>query len=54
MAIAAFVPIFCESVGATSIIPDNYEVLVQSLLAIFVLAGIINNPTTDNRWLKDE
>ena len=54
MAIFAFVPIFCESTGMTNIIPSNYEVLIQSVLAILVLAGIINNPTTENRWLKDE
>lgn len=54
IAIFAFVPIFAESIGITSIIPQNYESLICSILAILVLAGIINNPTTTNRWLGDD
>lgn len=54
MAIAAFVPILCDSMDIVNFIPDNYDLLVQSILAIFVLAGIINNPNTESKWLKDD
>ena len=53
-AIFAFAPILLDSFGATNFIPHNYEVLVHSILAILVIAGIINNPTTNNRFLKDD
>lgn len=52
-AIFAFIPIVCESFGV-NIIPANYELLIQGLLSILVLAGIINNPTTKNHFYLDD
>lgn len=53
-AIFAFIPIMCESMGILNVIPNNYEVLIQGFLAILVLAGIINNPNTENRLYGDD
>ncbi|MGL5458087.1 MAG: hypothetical protein ACRDBY_00570 [Cetobacterium sp.] len=52
-AIFAFIPILCEGFGV-SIIPHNYSDIVQCLLAILVLAGIINNPQTKNKFFLDD
>lgn len=53
LSIAAFIPIFLKSIGL-DIIPDNYNELVTSFLGILVLAGIINNPQTENKGYSDD
>ncbi|KZL88806.1 holin [Clostridium magnum] len=53
LSIAAFIPIFLKGIGL-DIIPDNYNELVTSFLGILVLAGIINNPQTENKGYSDD
>jgi uncharacterized membrane protein len=35
-------------------LPGNYDKLVVGLLGILVLAGIVNNPTTENKGFGDD
>ena len=53
VAVIAFVPIFLKGIGI-DILPGNYTDIATGLLGIFVLLGIINNPTTDNTGFKDD
>lgn len=51
--ILAFIPIFLKSFGI-DIVPENYAQVVEGILGILVLAGIINNPATENKGYKDD
>ncbi|KEH99979.1 holin [Clostridium botulinum] len=53
----AFIPIFLEGIKVYNIniiLPNNYEMIVKALLGLLVLAGILNNPTTDNKGFSDD
>ena len=55
-AIAALIPIIVQSLGVYDInilLPDNYEQLVAAILNVFVLAGIISNPSI-GKGFKDK
>lgn len=52
VAIAAFIPLVLSAFGI-NIIP-NYQNIVNALLSILVMAGILNNPTTTNKWFGDD
>lgn len=45
----ALIPLFLQTFGDTSILPANYEDIVNLLLSLIVALGIANNPTT-GRW----
>lgn len=53
VAVAAFIPMLLEGYGL-NILPNNYSDLTQTLLAILVLAGILNDPTTNNKYFLDD
>lgn len=36
------------------ILPDNYQEVINAVLAILVMLGIISNPTTDNKGFIDD
>ncbi|SHH76113.1 Uncharacterized membrane protein [Caloranaerobacter azorensis DSM 13643] len=52
-AIFAFIPMLLEAFGL-DVLPTNYEELWKALLSILVIAGIINNPTTENKGFADD
>lgn len=57
LAIASLVPLLADALKVYDIsivLPGNYEKLVTAILGILVLAGILNSPTTKNRWYKDD
>lgn len=53
VAVIAFIPIFLQSFGF-NILPVNYSEVATSLLGIFVLLGIVNNPSTENKGIADD
>lgn len=56
-AILAFIPVITDALGFYNInlpLPGNYDKLVTGLLGILVLAGIVNNPTTENKGFGDD
>ncbi|WP_138203271.1 holin [Haloimpatiens lingqiaonensis] len=54
LSIFAFVPLLLESFGL-KVLPKNYSEIVNSFLGILVIAGILNNPITQNKgYLDDE
>lgn len=52
VSIAAFIPLLLSSFGI-QIFP-NYQEVVSALLATLVTAGILSNPTTENKWFIDD
>lgn len=55
VSIFAMIPLAAYTFGFDmDFIPKNYEELVVAILNVLVLAGVINNPTTDNKWLSDD
>lgn len=53
----ALVPLIAEALGTYNInviLPGNYDVLVKAVLGVLVLAGILSNPTTENRGYLDD
>lgn len=57
VAVLAYIPLISDALGFYHInfqLPGNYDKLVVGLLGILVLAGIINNPTTENKGFGDD
>ena len=57
VAIFAFIPLLVDALGTYDIgivLPGNYGKLVQAFLGILVLAGILNNLTTENNGFLDD
>jgi uncharacterized membrane protein len=56
-AVLAFIPLLLDGLkiyNLSIVLPSNYEVLVKALLGIFVLSGIISDPTTTNKGYLDD
>jgi uncharacterized membrane protein len=57
VAIFALVALLPDALGTYDInliLPGNYGKLVEMILYILVLAGVINDPTTERKdWLDD-
>ena len=56
-AVLAYLPILSDALGFYNVnipLPGNYDKLVVGLLGIFVLAGIVSNPTTENKGFGDD
>ncbi len=54
VSIAALVPLMLSAFGINLIDEQKYAQLVNCVLTILVTLGIVNNPSTDNRWYKDD
>lgn len=53
VAIFALIPMLVQAFGF-SFLPDNYDEIINSILGILVLAGILNNPTTETKGFGDD
>jgi len=53
ISVAALIPLVLNAFEV-KFIPEEYESIVNAILAILVAAGIINNPTTENKWFGDD
>lgn len=53
ISVAALIPLVLNAFEV-KFIPEEYEAIVNAILAILVAAGIINNPTTENKWFGDD
>jgi len=53
LAIFAYIPLIVEALAGydiTVVLPGNYEAMYKGLLGIFVLMGIISNPSIGNGY----
>lgn len=53
VSIFALIPMLCQGFGI-KILPENYNEVINAILGILVAAGILNNPTTENRGFTDD
>lgn len=53
VAIFSLIPMVLNSMGI-KIIPEDYEKITTTILTIFATLGILNNPTTECKWYRDE
>lgn len=53
VSVAALIPMVLQGFGV-EILPDNYNQIITAILGILVAAGILNNPTTDNKGYLDD
>ena len=53
VAIFAAIPLILKALGL-NILPADYDQIVTAILSILVMAGIINNPTTESKWFSDD
>jgi uncharacterized membrane protein len=57
VAVFALIPIIADSLKVYNInviLPGNYDKLVVGVLGILVLAGIVSNPSTENKGFGDD
>lgn len=53
ISIAALIPMVLKGFNI-DILPDNYQEVINAVLAILVMLGLINNPTTENKGFVDD
>ena len=53
VSILALIPLILKQFGIY-IIPEDYTQITTAILSILVLAGILNNPTTENKGFLDD
>jgi phi LC3 family holin len=53
ISIFSLIPLILEAFGL-NIIPKNYNEIVTAILSVLVMAGIINNPSTESKWYLDD
>lgn len=54
ISLSALIPLFLQVFGDKNILPSNYDEIVNCILALLVALGVCNNPTTENRFYKDD
>lgn len=50
----ALVPLAVQCLGDASILPGNYEEIINLVLMLLVALGITNDPTTRKKWYLDD
>lgn len=53
VSIAALIPLILKCFGI-EVIQGEYEQIVEAILSIFVMLGIVSNPTTETKWFNDD
>lgn len=54
ISLSALIPLFLQVFGDKNILPSNYDEIVNCILTLLVALGVCNNPTTENRFYKDD
>ncbi len=49
----ALIPLLCQMAGVKLAVGE-WDLLVNALLTFLVAAGLINDPTTENKWYGDD
>lgn len=54
ISLSALIPLFLQVFGDVKILPENYQEIVNCVLALLVALGVCNNPTTENKFFNDD
>ena len=52
-AVAGLVLLLAQTLGL-NVVPEQYNQIVNALLGVLVLAGVLSNPSTDNKGFGDD
>lgn len=53
VSILALIPLILHAFGV-KVIPEEYQAISNTILAILVAGGVISNPTTTSKWFVDD
>ncbi|MGL5414341.1 MAG: holin [Clostridium sp.] len=53
ISVAALVPMVLKGFNI-NVLPENYNEIITAVLSILVMAGILNNPTTESKGFLDD
>ncbi|MGL5646764.1 MAG: holin [Clostridium sp.] len=53
ISVAALVPMVLKGFNI-NVLPENYNEIITAVLGILVMAGILNNPTTESKGFLDD
>jgi len=53
VSILALIPMILSAFGV-NLVPEEYQVITNTILSILVALGIISNPTTESKWYIDD
>ena len=53
VSVLALIPMVLSSFGV-KIIPEEYQLISNTVLSVLVALGIISNPTTNCKWYVDD
>lgn len=53
VSIFALIPLLLNAVGIT-VVPEQYQLITNSILTILVALGVVSNPTTNTKWFGDD
>ena len=53
VSILALIPLILNAFGV-KVVPEEYQLITNTVLSILVTIGVINNPTTASKWFKDD
>lgn len=53
VSILALIPMILSAFGV-NVVPEEYQVITNTILSILVALGIISNPTTESKWYIDD
>lgn len=53
VSILALIPLILNVFGV-EVIPEEYQAIANTILAILVAGGVISNPTTTSKWFNDD
>jgi uncharacterized membrane protein len=42
------------SAFGVKVVPEGYQAIANTVLSILVALGILNNPTTECKWFRDD
>ena len=54
LSIAALIPLVMSAFGLKLHDEQKYMELINAILTVLVALGLINNPSTENRWFNDD
>ncbi|GAA0087019.1 hypothetical protein UT300007_34600 [Clostridium sp. CTA-7] len=53
VSIIALIPMILSTFGV-KVVPEGYQAIANTVLSILVALGILNNPTTECKWFRDD
>lgn len=53
VSILSLIPLVLHACGV-DVVPEQYQIITNTVLAILVALGVVSNPTTSTKWFGDD